>query len=134
MRGQRQSGLNVCHRRYAGIRKQAINFWKCSARVGPYAGVELPDQPCPRSACIAHDPGLRLRDIAVRLGITERTAHGVLTDLVQAGYVTKTKDGRRNHYQIQAHLPLPEPGTREPSIGELLAVLLGDTPGLPPPR
>jgi hypothetical protein len=81
--------------------------------------------------CIAHDPGLRLRDIAVRLGITERTAHGVLTDLVQAGYVTKTKDGRRNHYQIQVHLPLPEPGTREPSIGELLAVLLGDTPGLP---
>jgi hypothetical protein len=37
-------------------------------------------------------------------------------------------------YQIQAHLPLPEPGTREPSIGELLAVLLRDTPGLPPPR
>jgi hypothetical protein len=44
--------------------------------------------------CIAHDPGLRLRDIAVRLDITERTAPGVLTDLVQAGYVTKTKDGR----------------------------------------
>jgi hypothetical protein len=80
--------------------------------------------------CIAHDPGLRLRDIAVRLGITERTAHGVLTDLVQAGYVTKTKDGRRNRYQIQGHLPLPEPGTREPSIGELLAVLLGDIPGI----
>ena len=38
-------------------------------------------------------------------------------------------DGRRNRYQIQAHLPLPEPGTREPSIGELLTVLLGDTPG-----
>jgi hypothetical protein len=84
--------------------------------------------------CIAHDPGLRLRDIAGNLSITERTAHGVLTDLVQAGYVTKAKDGRRNHYQIQAHLPLPEPGTREPSIGELLAVLLGDTPGLAGPR
>src|SRR5258706_10062969 len=83
--------------------------------------------------CIAHDPGLRLRDIAVRLGITERTAHGVLTDLVRAGYVTKAKDGRRNRYQIQAHLPLPEPGTREPSIGELLAVLLGDTPGIAGP-
>jgi MarR-like DNA-binding transcriptional regulator SgrR of sgrS sRNA len=79
--------------------------------------------------CIGHDPGLRLRDIAARLGITERTAHGILTDLVRAGYVTRTKDGRRNRYQIQAHLPLPEPGTREPSIGELLAVLLGDTPG-----
>ncbi len=82
---------------------------------------------------IAHDPGLRLRDIAARLGITERTAHGVLTDLVQAGYVTRTKDGRRNRYQVHTHLPLPEPGTREPSIGELLAVLLGDTPGMAGP-
>jgi hypothetical protein len=76
--------------------------------------------------CIAHDPGLRLRDIAARLGITERSAHGIVTDLAAAGYVVKQKDGRRNHYQIQAHLPLPEPGTREPAIGEVLAVLLGD--------
>jgi MarR family len=79
--------------------------------------------------CIAHDPGLRLRDIAARLGITERSAHGIVTDLAAAGYVVKQKDGRRNHYQIQAHLPLPEPGTRAPAIGEVLAVLLGDADG-----
>jgi hypothetical protein len=66
--------------------------------------------------CIAHDPGTRLRDIAarldiaVRLGITERSAHGIITDLTAAGYLVRQKDGRRNRYQIQAHLPLPEAG------------------------
>ena len=83
--------------------------------------------------CIAHDPGARLRDIAASLGITERSAHGIITDLAEAGYVVKQKDGRRNRYQIQAHLPLPEPGTREPAVGEVLAVLLGDTDGLASP-
>jgi hypothetical protein len=80
--------------------------------------------------CIAHDPGARLRDIAASLGITERSAHGIITDLAEAGYVVKQKDGRRNRYQIEAHLPLPEPGTREPAVGEVLAVLLGNTDGL----
>ena len=51
--------------------------------------------------CIAHDPGTRLRDIAARLGITERSAHGIITDLTAAGYLVKQKDGRRNRYQIQ---------------------------------
>jgi len=60
--------------------------------------------------CIAHDPGTRLRDIAARLDITERSAHGIITDLTAAGYLVKQKDGRRNRYQIQAHLPLPEAG------------------------
>ena len=57
--------------------------------------------------CIAHDPGVRLRDIAAGLGITERSAYGIVTELAEAGYVVKQKDGRRNRYQIQAHLPLP---------------------------
>src|ERR1700683_1061087 len=74
----------------------------------------------------ARDPGARLRDIAATLGITERTAYGIVTDLTAAGYVTKHKDGRRNHYQIQAHRPLPEPVSQEPAIGDVLAVLLGD--------
>ena len=60
--------------------------------------------------CIAHDPGMRLRDIAARLDITESSAHGIITDLTTAGYLVKQKDGRRNRYQIQAHLPLPEAG------------------------
>jgi predicted DNA-binding transcriptional regulator len=75
--------------------------------------------------CIAHDPGVRLRDIAVSLGITERSAYGIVTDLAQAGYVVKQKDGRRNRYQIQAHLPLPEPTSRERTVGEILALLAG---------
>ena len=83
--------------------------------------------------CIARDPGARLRDIAAALGITERRAHGIITDLAEAGYVVKRKDGRRNRYQVQAHLPLAEPGTREPAVGEVLAVLLGNAAGLAGP-
>ena len=81
--------------------------------------------------CIAHDPGARLRDIAASLGITERSAHGIVTDLAEAGYVIRQKDGRRNRYRIQAHLPVPEPGTREPAIGEVVALFAAQ--GLPAP-
>jgi DNA-binding IclR family transcriptional regulator len=76
--------------------------------------------------CIARDPGIRLRDIAARLDITERSAYGIVADLTQAGYIVKQKDGRRNRYQIQAHLALPEPASRERTLGEVLAVLTGD--------
>jgi DNA-binding IclR family transcriptional regulator len=75
--------------------------------------------------CIAHDPGIRLRDIAARLDITERSAYGIIADLTQAGYIVKQKDGRRNRYQIQTHLPLPESTSRERTLGEVLALLTG---------
>ena len=75
---------------------------------------------------IAQDPGARLRDIAAGVGITERSAYGIVTDLTAAGYVVKHKDGRRNRYQVQAHLPLPEPASQEPAIGDVLAILIGD--------
>ena len=78
--------------------------------------------------CIARDPRARLRDIAASAGITERSAHGILTDLAAAGYVARHKDGRRNHYQIQAHLPLPEPAGRDRTLGEVLDLLAGTTP------
>lgn len=74
---------------------------------------------------VAHDPGVRLRDIAASVGITERSAFSIITDLVEAGYVVKEKEGRRNRYHIQAHLPLPEPATRERTVGEVLALLTG---------
>jgi hypothetical protein len=77
---------------------------------------------------VAHDPGARLRDIAASLDITERRAFGIITDLVQAGYLVKEKNGRRNRYHVQAHLPLPEPDGRERTIGEILAVLTGAGP------
>ena len=75
--------------------------------------------------CIARDPGARLRDIAASLDITERSAYGIVTDLTEAGYIVKQKNGRRNRYEIQAHLPLPEPTSRERTVGEVLALLAG---------
>jgi hypothetical protein len=75
--------------------------------------------------CIALDPAARLRDIAASLGITERSAHGIVTDLADAGYVIKQKDGRRNRYEIQMHLPLPESTSRERTVGEVLSLLAG---------
>ena len=75
--------------------------------------------------CVAQDPGVRLRDIAASLDITERSAFGIITDLVEAGYVIKEKDGRRNRYRIQAHLPLPELARRERTVGEILTLLAG---------
>jgi hypothetical protein len=74
--------------------------------------------------CIAHDPGMRLRDIARTLGITERSAYSIVTDLTDGGYVVKDKDGRRNRYQIRPHLPLRESITQERTIGEVLDVLV----------
>jgi DNA-binding MarR family transcriptional regulator len=75
--------------------------------------------------CIAHDPGVRLRDIAASVGVTERAAYGIVTDLAEAGYIVKEKNGRRNRYQIQSHLPLPEPTSQERTVGEVLTLLAG---------
>jgi hypothetical protein len=75
--------------------------------------------------CIAHDPGVRVRDLAVMVGVTERSAHAIVTDLVDAGYVVKEKNGRRNRYHIQEHLPLRDPITEERTIGEMLELLVG---------
>jgi len=73
--------------------------------------------------CIAHDPGIRLRDIGERLGITERAAHRIVTELAAAGYISRERNGRRNNYTINAHLPLPDAIARGQSIDELLAIL-----------
>jgi DNA-binding transcriptional ArsR family regulator len=75
--------------------------------------------------CISRDPGIRLREIAARLGITERSAYGIVQDLAEAGYIIKEKDGRRNRYRIEADLPLPEPSAQERTVGEVLALLVG---------
>src|ERR1700730_13498359 len=85
--------------------------------------------------CIAHDPGVRLRDIAATVGITERRAYAIVTDLTVAGYVVKHKDadGRRNRYQIQTHLPLREAVGRERTIGEVLDVLVDHATREPSP-
>ena len=76
---------------------------------------------------IASQPDARLREVADALGVTERTAFGIVADLTEAGYVVKEREGRRNRYQIQDHLPFPEDRYRERTIGELLDLLV-DTP------
>jgi DNA-binding transcriptional ArsR family regulator len=73
--------------------------------------------------CIARDPEVRLRDIATSLDISERRTYAIVTDLTDAGYVLKSKEGRRNRYEIQTHLPLPEFTGREQAIGAVLDLL-----------
>ena len=75
--------------------------------------------------CIARDPQVRLRDIADSLGVTERRSHDIVNDLTEAGYVVKRKEGRRNRYEIQEHLQLPDGVIQEQAIGEVLKVLTG---------
>jgi DNA-binding transcriptional ArsR family regulator len=73
---------------------------------------------------IAQNPEARLRDLASALDVTERTAYGVVADLAEAGYVVKEKDGRRNRYHVQEHLPLPDSVGRDRTIGEVLDLLV----------
>ena len=73
--------------------------------------------------CIADDPGIRLREIGDRIGITERAAHRIVGELEESGYVARHRNGRRNHYTVQAHLPLPDPLASERRVSELLAIL-----------
>jgi hypothetical protein len=75
--------------------------------------------------CIARDPGARLRDIADHIGITERAVHRIITDLADAGYIARRREGRRNRYTINTQFPLPDPVARERNVGELLWVLTG---------
>lgn len=73
--------------------------------------------------CVAHDPSSRLRDIGERVGITERAVHRIVDELVVAGYLTRERRGRRNHYAIVDHLPLPDPLVREQRVADLLRLL-----------
>jgi hypothetical protein len=75
--------------------------------------------------CIARDPGIRLRDIGERIGITERSAHRIVVELADAGYIARERNGRRNRYTINAHYPLPDPVADDQNVGELLTILAG---------
>jgi len=73
--------------------------------------------------CISMDPGARLREIGGTVGITERAVHRIVVELVAAGYLSRTRLGRRNWYTIQSHLPLPDSNNRDQKVGDLLAIL-----------
>jgi Mn-dependent DtxR family transcriptional regulator len=72
---------------------------------------------------IATDPTLRLRDIAVDVGITERTVAQIINDLEDAGYLTRTRDGRRNLYEVHEDMPLRHPRHSHHTVGELIRFL-----------
>ena len=72
---------------------------------------------------IATDPTGRLRDIAATVGITERTAAQIVKDLEDSGYLTKTRDGRRNRYEVHDDLPLRHPRHRHRTVGDLIRFL-----------
>jgi DNA-binding IclR family transcriptional regulator len=78
--------------------------------------------------CIAHDPGVRLRHIATALDTTERSAHTIVSELIEVGYVIKEKHGRRNRYQIQEQSPWRESVGHGQTIGEILNVLVKARP------
>lgn len=72
---------------------------------------------------IAHDPRIRIRDIADLLDITERATQRIVADLANAGYIERAREGRRTRYSVSKHLPLGLPIRRDADIGALLAVL-----------
>lgn len=81
---------------------------------------------------IARDPEARIREIAAAAGITERTASAIISDLERAGYVTRTRVGRRTHYSVNSRAPFRHPAQGGHHVGQLLRVLaIPDEPGDP---
>jgi DNA-binding IclR family transcriptional regulator len=76
--------------------------------------------------CVAREPGMRLRDIADCVGITERASHRIVCELEEAGYLTRRREGRRNVYDVHPQVPLPHPLERNATVGDLLAAVAAD--------
>ena len=76
--------------------------------------------------CIARDPQARIRDLAERVGITERAVQRIVSELEEAGYVTHEREGRRNTYRVRAHLPMRHPVERKSKVASLLALAAED--------
>ena len=72
---------------------------------------------------VAREPDATVREIAERAGLTERQAHRVLADLVEAGYLQRQRVGRRNHYRVDDALPMRHPSVSDRRVGELIAAL-----------
>jgi DNA-binding IclR family transcriptional regulator len=79
--------------------------------------------------CISQDAGMRLRDVAQEVGITERAAQRIIAELVADGYLTRQRDGRRNTYQLYPELPLRHALERHHQIGDLIRALGPDDRG-----
>jgi len=75
--------------------------------------------------CLAEDPQARLRDVAGRIDITERTAVRLITQLDEAGILKRVKEGRRNSYIIDTTKNLRHPIESHCTVGAWLATILG---------
>jgi len=75
--------------------------------------------------CVAQRPGIRVREVARSVGVTERCVQRILTELEEAGYVTRVHQGRRNHYEVHADLPLRHPAEQHQHVSALLNLVLG---------
>jgi predicted transcriptional regulator len=73
--------------------------------------------------CIARDPNVRVREIAVAVGITERAVHRILGELEEAGAISRTRQGRRTHYEVNERLPMRHPIEADHSVGELMRLV-----------
>ena len=82
---------------------------------------------------LARQPDLRLRDLAEHVGITERSAQKIVTELETAGYITKIRTGRRNAYELHPDLRFRHPLEADHRVGELLDLFTGPRP-VPPGR
>jgi DNA-binding IclR family transcriptional regulator len=78
---------------------------------------------------IAADPGIRARDIALRVGITERAAQRIVAELEAAGYLSRWREGRRNHYEVHRDVQLRHPVEQHHDVGQLLRLLSPNTAG-----
>ena len=76
--------------------------------------------------CLSRDPDARFRDLAESIGITERTAQGIVADLIETGYLTRERNGRRNHYTLHLDAAMRHPAQRGHDIGELVELLKRD--------
>jgi predicted transcriptional regulator len=76
---------------------------------------------------IAQDPEIRLRDIAARVGVTERAVQRIVAELIEGGYLSRKRAGRRNVYQVHGEKHLPHPTTRHQDVGALLEALMSDS-------
>jgi hypothetical protein len=79
--------------------------------------------------CVAQNPGMTLRQVGDHVGITERAAHRIVSDLVDEGYLVRTREGRRNRYEVRSNSPMRDPLLRDRPVGHLLSALPVDLGG-----
>ncbi|HKO26341.1 MAG TPA: helix-turn-helix domain-containing protein [Solirubrobacteraceae bacterium] len=105
--------------------------WAFARRDGGYPGWRFVTNHARVLETVARDPTVRLRDVALIVGVTERTAAQIVDDLVRAGYLSKTRDGRRNRYDVHGELPLRHPHHQHRTVGDLLRFLEAPPGGNP---